>query len=96
MTELPPIAIGTTVFALKTRLARPGLDEGAIDGEVLIGHQVAGALDDATEEAAGRLLIHQPIQSFERDSPRSQPIDQQCSPLVLIQDLGQNKHPKRI
>jgi len=75
---MPPIAIGTTGFALKTLLARPGLDEGAIDGEVLIGHQVAGALDDATEEAVGRLLIHQSIQSFERDSPRSQPSDQQC------------------
>ena len=55
----PPVAVGAAVLPLKTLLARPRLDQRAIDREVLVGHQALRALDDPPEEAARDLLIQQ-------------------------------------
>ncbi len=59
--KVRPVALGLPVFALKTLLAGPGLDQRAIDGEVLVGHQAGGPFDHAPEAAPGDLLIEQPV-----------------------------------
>ena len=55
--EVASVPVGTVIFPLKTLLARPRLDQRAIDGEVLIGHQALRPFDHAAEDTAGYLLI---------------------------------------
>src|SRR4051812_22273432 len=59
--EIAAVAVGPAIFPLKTLLARPGLDQGPVDREVLVRHQRLGALDDAAQETAGDVLIQQAV-----------------------------------
>jgi hypothetical protein len=68
--EVAPVPVGAAVLPLKTLLARPRLDEGAIDREVLVRHQAGRAVEHPTEEAARNLLIQQPVAVFREDRRR--------------------------
>jgi hypothetical protein len=50
-TKALAVPVALAVFPLKTLLAGSRFDQRAIDGEVLIGHQALGTLDDTAEEA---------------------------------------------
>ena len=53
--EVVAVPIRLPVFPLKTLLAGPRLDQRAVNGKVLIGHQGLGAFQDPAEEASGDL-----------------------------------------
>ena len=52
--EIPSVVVRAPILPLKTLLARPRVDERAVDGEVLVRHQAVRALDDAGEGSDAR------------------------------------------